>query len=652
MSVPEHLEPTVRTLPTLPGCYLFFDQKGEVIYVGKAVNLRNRVRSYFNPNTWAAYPKTGRLVREIVRIEFVVRGSELEALIQEAELIKKHRPRYNIRLKDDKRYPYLKVTWQDDFPTVIVTRRIERDGARYYGPYSNAKAVYATRDTLRRMFPFLNCDRVITGHDSRACMYYDIKLCSGPCIGAINRAEYRANIQRLCDFLEGRSERVVAEVQARMQRAAEAFHFERAAEYRDQLRALEHVVEKQRIVSSAGADRDVIAFARNEGETCVEVLFIRGGKLLGQEYFVLDGAEGENDQDVLDAFVKRFYDEAAYVPPEVVLPAQVEEANIIENWLRQKRGNSVQIRVPKPDGPDANLIDLARQNAQEQLATLRAQWQEDSLRQEAVLKELQESLDLPRLPTRVECYDISNTQGTAIIGSMVVFVHGVPKKGDYRRFNIKGIDGPNDFESMRQTLTRRFQRWRDAQADGQGDGPKEDGIDDGQADAQPADAPTPARHPAHSRQPGRKEDPSWALLPDLVLIDGGRGQLGIAVEVLKQFDLAHIVPVVSLAKQKEEIFVPGKAESILLPRNSQSFFLVQRIRDEAHRYGITSHRRQREKIGMASRLDALDGIGPTRRKRLLTHFGSIEAIREASIEELAKVVPKAVARSIKDGLGG
>jgi excinuclease ABC subunit C len=336
-----------------------------------------------------------------------------------------------------------------------------------------------------------------------------------------------------------------------------------------------------------------------------------------------------------------------------VLPAQVEEANIIENWLRQKRGNSVQIRVPKPDGPDANLIDLARQNAQEQLATLRAQWQEDSLRQEAVLKELQESLDLPRLPTRVECYDISNTQGTAIVGSMVVFVHGVPKKGDYRRFNIKGIDGPNDFESMRQTLTRRFQRWRDAQADGEGDGLKEeDGIDDGQADARPADAPTPAHHPAQSRQPGRKEDPSWALLPDLVLIDGGRGQLGIAVEVLKQFDLAHIVPVVSLAKQKEEIFVPGKAESILLPRNSQSFFLVQRIRDEAHRYGITSHRRQREKIGMASRLDALDGIGPVRRKRLLTHFGSIEAIHEASVEELAKVVPKAVARSIKDGLGG
>jgi len=627
MSVPEHLEATVKNLPTLPGCYLFYDSRGEVIYVGKAVNLRSRVRSYFNPNTWAAYPKTGRMVKEIARIEFVVRGSELEALIQEAELIKKHRPRYNIRLKDDKRYPYLKVTWQDDFPTVTVTRRIERDGARYYGPYSSAKAVYATRDALRRMFPFLNCDRVITGHDTRACMYYDIKLCSGPCIGAISRAEYRANIQRLCDFLEGKSEQVIADVRARMERAANAYQFEKAAEYRDQLKALEHVVEKQRIVSSTGADQDVIAFARDEGETCVQVLFIRGGKLLGQEYFVLDGAEGEDDQSVLDAFLKRFYDEAAYVPPEVLLPAQVEEANIIENWLKQKRGTAVKIRAPQV-GADISLIELARQNAQEQLATLKAQWREDSVRQEAVLKELQEALDLPRLPVRIECYDISNTQGAAIVGSMVVFVHGVPKKSDYRRFNIKYIAGPNDFESLRQMLRRRFQRWKDAQA--------------GDRDQGSGGSPTP----------GKQGDPSWALLPDLVIIDGGKGQLGVAVEVLREFDLAHIVPVVSLAKQHEEIFVPGRADSILLPRNAQSFFLVQRIRDEAHRFGITGHRRQREKIGLASQLDALAGVGPARRKKLLTTFGSIEAIRLASVEELAKVVPRSVAEAIKDGLGG
>jgi excinuclease ABC subunit C len=621
MSIPEHLEATVKSLPALPGCYSFYDQRGEVIYVGKAVNLRSRVRSYFNPNTWAASPKTARLVKEIARIEVVVRGNELEALIQEAELIKKHRPRYNIRLKDDKRYPYLKVTWQDDFPTVVVTRRIERDGARYYGPYSSAKAVYATRDALRKMFPFLSCDRVITGHDTRACLYYDIKLCSGPCIGAINRAEYRANIQRLCDFLEGKSDQVIADVRARMEAAARALQFERAAEYRDQLRALEHVVEKQRVISSAGSDQDVIAFARDEGETCVQVLFIRGGKLLGQEYFVLDGAEGEDDQAVLDAFLKRFYDEAAYVPPAVLLPAQVEEAHIIERWLRQKRGAAVQIRPPQGEA-DISLIELARQNAQEQLAILKAQWREDTLRQEAVLRELQEALDLPRPPTRIECYDVSNTQGTAVVGSMVVFVHGVPKKSDYRRFNIREIAGPNDFESLRQMLRRRFQRWRDAQT---------------RSDERPA--------------PGRRQDLSWTILPDLVLIDGGKGQLSVAVEVLREFDLAHIVPVAALAKQKEEIFLPDREASILLPRDAQAFYLVQRIRDEAHRFGLAGHRRQREKIGLASQLDALPGVGPARRRKLLAAFGSLEGIRAADVEALSKVVPRKVAEMIKDGLG-
>jgi excinuclease ABC subunit C len=632
MSIPEHLEATVRNLPLLPGCYLYYDKKGEVIYVGKAVSLRNRVRSYFNPNTWVVYPKTGRLVKEIARIEFVVRANELEALIQEAELIKQYKPRFNIRLKDDKRYPYLKVTWKDDFPTVIVTRRMDRDGSRYYGPYSNAKAVYATRDALRRMFPFLNCDRAITGQDKRACMYYDIKLCSGPCIGAIQRAEYRANMQRLCDFLEGKTERVLKDMRKRMETAAENMQFERAAEYRDQLRALEHVVEKQRIVSSTTTDQDVIAFARDEGDTCVEVLFIRGGKLLGQEYFVLDGAEGENDQEVVESFVKRFYDEAAYVPPEVILPAQIEEANIIQSWLKQKRGDNVQLKLSRGDKASEELVALAAQNATETLSSLKAQWQEDTLKQEGVLKELQEALELPRLPTRIECYDISNTQGTAIVGAMIVFVHGVPKKSDYRRFNIRDIKGPNDFESMRQTLRRRFGRWREAQ---QGEGES---------------APLPPHSSVPPQDAAREADEKWGILPDLILIDGGKGQLGVATEVLKEFDLAHIVPVVSLAKRDEEVFVPGKAESILLARRSQAFYLIQRVRDEAHRYGITSHRRQREKIGMASQLDAIPGVGPTRRKKLLKVFGSVDGIRKATVEELAAVVPKDVANAVKDVL--
>lgn len=624
MSVPEHLEPIVRNLPALPGCYLYHDKKDEVIYVGKAVNLRNRVRSYFNDSV--TDDKTRRLVREIARIEFMVRGSELEALIQEAELIKKYRPRFNILLKDDKRYPYLKITWQDPFPTVMVTRRFEKDGSRYYGPYSNAKAVYATRDVLRRIFPFLNCDRVITGNDARACMYFDIKLCSGPCIGAIQRAEYRASIQRLCDFLEGKSEQVIADLRGRMERAAENMQFERAAELRDQLRALETIVQKQRIVSGVSSDQDVIAFARDEGETCVEVLFIRGGKLLGQEYFVLDGADGENDQSVLNAFVERFYEEAAYVPPEVILPHVLDEAHILENWLGRKRGDNVQLRVPRAQSHDDELVSLARQNARETLSSLKAQWQEDTLRQEAVLKELQDALDLPRLPARIECYDISNFHGTAIVGAMSVFVHGVPKKSDYRRFNITDLQGPNDFESMRQTLTRRLQRWKDETS---------------------SDA---SRRSEKASRLRTKSDPSWALLPDLMLIDGGKGQLAVAREVLESFQLAHVVPLASLAKREEEIFMPGRPASILLPRGSQAFFLVQRVRDEAHRYGITSHRRQRNKIGLASQLDSLVGVGPARRRQLLKRFGSIEGVRAASIEALAEIVPHKVAQSIKDML--
>ena len=649
MSIPEHLEPTVKTLPLEPGCYLFYNKKNEVIYVGKAVNLRNRVRSYFNPTTWLQSPKTGRLVQDIARIEFVVRGSELEALIQEAELIKQYRPHYNIRLKDDKRYPYLKITWQDDFPTVTVTRRMERDGARYYGPYSDTKAVYATRDALRRMFPFLDCDRVISGHDTRACIYHDIKLCSGPCIGAIQRAEYRTNIQRLCDFLEGKTGLVISDLEARMDRAAHILQFERAAQYRDQLRSVQHVVERQRVVSNATTDQDVIAFAREDGDTCVEVLFIRGGKLLGQEYFVLDGAEGANEQEVLNSFLEQFYGEAAYVPPEVLLPAQVEEALILENWLKHKRGATVKLRAPDEQA-DTDLVALAAQNASATLTSLKAQWLEDTHRQENTLRELQNALGLPQLPVRIECYDISNTQGTAMIGSMVVFVHGVPSKSDYRRFNIRDIDGPNDFESMRQTLRRRFKRWQEAVADRKEQVTEDPAPEVAASESQqPAPQDNPKRKAARTGSRSKEENAAkWAILPDLLLIDGGKGQLHVATDVLKEYDLAHIVPVVSLAKQQEEIFLPGKAESIMLPRQSPAFYLVQRVRDEAHRYGITSHRRQRTRIGLASQLDAIPGVGPTRRRKLLAHFGSLEGIRNASVDELAKLVPLNVAQTLKD----
>ena len=622
MTAPEHLQETLNNLPTRPGCYLMHDLSGQVIYVGKAINLRARVRSYFHASAQDASIKTARLVAEIARIEFIVTDSELEALILEANLIKKHRPRYNIRLKDDKRYPYIKAHWQDDFPKVTITRRMKRDGARYFGPFTSSDAVRRTLDILRKAFPYLTCDRVISGQDRRACLYYDIKLCNGPCIGAVSREEYRATIAGLTKFLEGKTETVVKDLQTRMQTAADALNFERAAAIRDQLKAVAIIVQKQKVVSSAQADQDVIAFAREDGDTCVQVFFIRGGKLLGREYFVLDGAQEADEEAIMTSFVKQFYDDAAYVPPELVLPAQIEEAFIIEQWLRRKRGAKVVLTVPRR-GHKRDLVRMATENAAETLHGLRARWQADRHKQEQALAELQEALDLPVSPVRIECYDISTTQGSATVGSMVVFVHGVPYKRDYRRFNVRAVDdAPDDYASMREVLMRRFKRWQKASK--------------GELD---------------SDDPGAKarKQVAWALLPDLLLVDGGKGQLGVAVEVLKEYDLLGQVPVAGLAKQHEELFLPGRKKSVYLPRRAPALYLVQRVRDEAHRFAITSHRARRRKIGIASQLDRVRGVGPARRKILLKHFGSIEAIRTAAVEEIAALpgIPRDVAEAVK-----
>jgi excinuclease ABC subunit C len=601
-----------------------YDANGTVIYVGKAVNLRARVRSYFHSNSldMAISPKTARLVAEIDRIDFIVTDSELEALILEANLIKKHRPRYNVRLKDDKRYPYIKVHWQDDYPKVTITRRMERDGARYFGPFTSSQAVRQTLDMLRKVFPYLTCDRDIDGKDERACLYYDIKLCSGPCIGAVDREQYRETIAGLIKFLEGKTEGVVQDLEQRMSTAADALDFETAATIRDQLRAVSHIVQKQKIVSAARADQDVIAFAREDGDTCVQVFFIRGGKLLGREYFILDGAEGEDEQAIMGSFVKQFYDDAAYVPPEVLLPAHVEEALIIEKWLERKRGTKVMLKVPRR-GQKRELVRMAAENAAETLASLRAQWQADRHKHEQAITEVQEALDLPVAPTRIECYDISTTQGTATVGSMVVFLHGVPRKSDYRRFNVRSVQGePDDYASMREVLTRRFRRWQEAS----------------KGELVPADPGSRAR-----------KEVAWTLLPDLLLVDGGKGQLNVAVEVLKAFDLFGQVPAAGLAKQNEELFVPGRKTPILLPERSQGLYLVQRVRDEAHRFAITSHRSRRRKMGIASQLDQIPGVGPARRKTLLKHFGSVEAIRAATAEEIAALpgIPWNVAEAVK-----
>ena len=621
MQISEHLQGILATLPAKPGCYLMKNAEGKIIYVGKAISLKNRVRSYFHADS-GHDNKTRRLVREIVHLEWIVVGSELEALILEMNLIKRHRPKYNVRLKDDKRYPYIKVHLQDAFPKVTVTRQMFEDGARYFGPYTSAWALYQTLDVLRKVFPYLTCDREITGQDKRACLYFDIKLCIGPCIGAVDQAAYRQMISDLMEFLSGHSEPIMDRVQVEMEKAAEELRFEKAASLRDQLKAMHSIVERQKVVfASDYKDSDVIAMARADGEACVQIFFVRGGKLIGREYFVLEGTEDVVDSEVLAEFIKQFYTEAASMPQQVLLPQEIEEARIIQEWMRSRRGGGkVEIHVPR-EGQPHELVQMAAENAAETLSALRTQWQADSHKQEMALAELQSAFNLPEPPNRMECYDVSHTQGVATVGAMVVFEQGVPAKRLYRKFNIDStsIGNPDDFASMEEMLTRRFKRWA--------------ALQPGEATALSA--------------PGAKPDEAFSILPDLIVVDGGKGQLGRVVNVLENFGLTGRVSVVGLAKREEEIFFPHQPEPLLLPRHSQGLYLLQRIRDESHRFGITAHRKRRSKQGMASILDSIPGVGPVRRKALLRHFGSVDKIKDASLEALVEVLPRDVAESVR-----
>ena len=647
-------------LPTHPGVYLMKDEHANIIYVGKAINLRNRVRSYFHA-PYGQEPKTWRLVERIRDIEFIVTESELEALVLECNLIKKYKPHFNVRLKDDKRYPYIKVTWQEPFPKVFVTRRMENDGARYFGPFTAVWAVHETMDTLRKIFPYLTCDRDITGKDKRACLYYDIGLCMAPCIGAATRDEYRAMIDGLCQFLQGNSEQVTASLRAKLDEAVGKLEFERAAHLRDQLQALARIAEHQKVVSMATTDQDVIAFARDDGDACMQVFFIRGGKLLGREYFVLEGTEDANADQVLSSFVKQFYDEAAYVPPEILLPENIDEAQIIEQWLKHQRGQKVMLKVPR-NGQGRELVQMATENAQVTLTSLKAQWLADETRQMNAVADLQEALGLENPPLRMECYDISNTQGTNSVGAMVVFERGAAKKSDYRKFKIKTVEGANDFASLQEVLRRRFKRLVDAKEEearsegrvARGEGIMESvtlsgakNLTNGSATLRSAQGDEPKKK--KDALPGK--DDSWKRVPDLVIIDGGKGQLSAVQQVFKEIGIEG-VRLISLAKQEEEVFIPDRSESLRLSKNSEALKLLQRIRDEAHRFGITYHRSLRAKRGLASQLDAIPGIGPRRRRALLARFGSLDKIREASVEELATVqgMSRAAAKKLKEQL--
>jgi excinuclease ABC subunit C len=461
---------------------------------------------------------------------------------------------------------------------------------------------------------------VITGHDPRACLYYDIRLCLAPCIGAVDQAGYRQMIADLCRFLEGRTEAVVGRMQEAMRTASEAMEFERAAALRDQMVAIDKVVEGQKIVTQDKADTDVIAFAREKDDACVQVFFIRGGKLIGREYFVLEGTRQAEDSELVEAFVKQFYTEAAHVPDRLLLPTEIEEARIIEAWLDQRRGGQkVQIVVPRR-GTKRDLVVMAAENAAETLGMLRAQWEGDRSKHVQALAELQSALGLPEPPNRIECYDISNLQGTAPAGSMVVFEQGVPVKASYRKFTVKNVHGQDDFASMEEVLVRRFRRWQVATDE--------------------------------AAKPGGKLDRGFGALPNLLIVDGGKGQLGRAVAVLAQHGLAEKVHVAGLAKGHEELYLPGRADALILPRRSEGLYLLERIRDEAHRFALNQHRSQRRRSGLASTLEAIPGIGPARRKALLQAFGDLERIRLADVEALMSVpgISREVAERVKADL--
>lgn len=684
-SITPAIQQTLDTLPTKPGVYLMKNAAGDILYVGKAVNLRHRVRSYFHNHAFDA--KVVHLIHHVARIDFIVTDTELEALVLENNLIKKHRPKYNIRLKDAKTYPYIKVTWQDPYPKVYLTRRMDDDGARYFGPFTAVWAVHETLDTLRKIFPYLTCDREITGKDKRACLYYDIGLCLAPCIGAVTQEEYRAMIDRLSQFLQGHSDQVVASIRAKLEQAAAELDFERAARYRDQLQAIARITEHQTVVSPTMIDQDVIAFAKDDGNACVQVFFIRAGKLLGREYFVLEGADYANDAQVLASFVQQFYDQAAYVPPEILLPEMIDEAKIIESWLKQNKGATTTLRVPRNSQDGRELLRLAEENARLTLETIKAQWLADKTKHMQAIEELQRALEMEVPPLRMECYDISDLQGTNSVGAMVVFENGAAKKSDYRKFKIKLVEGANDYAALQEMLRRRFTRYQEAKQTAQGashwrdDTPSSHKLtrlisqcDDGASEAEspiavqaegqaaesaPLFAQSPPRTSRTSKIPqsksfstaARKNDDAWARMPDLVIIDGGKGQLHAAEEVFREMGIEG-VKLVALAKREEEIFLPGRSEALHLPKNSPALHLLQRIRDEAHRFGLAYHRSLRTKRGLASQLDAIPGIGPRRRRALLEKFGSLDAIREASVEELMQVpgMTRTAAQKLKESL--
>jgi excinuclease ABC subunit C len=619
-------------VPLEPGVYIMKDAAGCVIYVGKAASLRSRMRSYFGSPS-SMEPKTRALSDSIADFEYVITHTEAEAMHLEAELVKQHQPLFNIRLRDDKHYPYLKVDLADPWPRVYITRRVQKDGGRYFGPYANAGSVRRTLDLVNKLFPWRSCTKTITGTDARPCLDYYINRCIAPCTAYCTKEEYDEVIRQVILFLEGRTDEVVRQLKREMAGASSAMEYERAGRVRDQLQAIERVTERQTVASTRGADEDVFGLARGEAESVVQVLFIRGGRMVGTDSFTLQGTKDEPDAEVMRSFVTQYYESAGTVPRRIMVPQALPDQPVIEAMLTERRGSRVEVVAPQR-GERRGLVELASKNAREAMDMAQAKWLADRGRREAALDELAEALDLPERPKRIECYDISNIQGTSSVGSMVVFLDGHPRPQEYRRFRIKGVVGANDYASMAEVLRRRFRRAREQALEAAG-----------------AEAPAVEETGGGERNRRNGRDESFATLPDLVIIDGGKGQLGAALDVMREMGVKHI-PTVGLAKQFEEVYVQDVSEPITLPRTSQALYLIQRVRDEAHRFAITYHRGLRKKTGFQSALDTIPGVGPKRRKALLRKFGSVRGIREASVEDLAATTGFTVslAEKVKAGL--
>ena len=644
-SMNEKIQSVLNSLPHKPGIYIMKDASGTILYVGKAISLYNRVRSYFQESTDLS-PKNRSMVAKIEDIEFLVVKNEVEALVLESNYIKQYRPKYNVLLRDDKSYPYIKVALTEDFPRVYRVRSFSRDGNRYFGPYTNSGAVDATLDLLNKLFSFRTCRYDATNWApplngepppgwkqkllARPCTQYYIHRCIAPCVAYTTREEYDKVIQQVILFLEGRHDEVVDQLQEKMQAAAENLNFEEAARIRDHIKAVERILEKQRVISTEGQDdQDVIALASSEDETCAQVFFFRNGKLVGREYFILQGTRESTPGEVMASFFMQFYESSPHIPAEIVVEAEPDDRAVVQAWLKDKRKGAVSIIAPKR-GDKLRLVEMVKQNAREVLEQQRIKWLSDSQKTQLALEEIQAALNLAAPPYRIECYDISNTQGTNSVGAMVVFEAGRPKNSEYRRFKIKTVEGPNDFASHQEMLRRRFRRQASSE----------------QAANEQQETPI-ISDDMQAEQPLQHE---WTM-PDLIIIDGGKGQLSAAMAVLQ--DLHIDVPTVGLAKENEEIFTPASPDPIILPRSSQGLYMVQRIRDEAHRFGITYHRKLRSDRTFKSVLDEIPGIGPKRKQALMKRYGSVKAISAASIDDLAALngMTRDAAEKVKEYIG-